>query len=59
VTGEIVTESTNYLTGVRVVSRGKGNRITPSRKIVSKEKIYIEDADSEQLEGKAVERLGM
>jgi len=58
-TGETVTESTNYLTGVRVVSRGKGNRVTPSRKIVSKEKIYIEDADSEQLEGKAVERLGL
>jgi hypothetical protein len=58
-TGELVTESTNYLTGVRVVTRGKGNRITPSRKSVPKEKIYIEDADSEQLEGKAVERLGI
>jgi hypothetical protein len=58
-TAETVTESTNYLTGVRVVSRVKGNRVSPSRKIVSKEKIYIEDADSEQLEGKAVERLGI
>jgi hypothetical protein len=58
-TGEVITESTNYLTGVRVGSRSKGNRTTPWRKSVPKQKIYIEDADNEQLEGKAVERLGM
>jgi hypothetical protein len=58
-TGELITESTNYLTGVRVGSRSKGNRTTPWRKSVPKQKIYIEDADNEQLEGKAAERLGM
>jgi hypothetical protein len=58
-TGGTISESTNYLTGVRVVSRGKGNRVIPSRKTVPKEKVFIEEADNEQLEGKAVERLGM
>jgi hypothetical protein len=56
-TGGMVSESTNYLTGVRVTTRGKGNRNSTSRKQMSKEKLYIEQVDSERLEAAAVERL--
>lgn len=52
-----VTESTNYLTGIRITTRGKGNRDTKIRTVITKKTIYIEDMAAEDLEGAALKRL--
>lgn len=57
-TTDVITESTNYLTGVRETFRGKGRRDLKSRKIVPKQKIYIEDVDNEKFEEEVATRLG-
>lgn len=56
-TGEDVSESTNYLTGVRVTKRGKGKKNTTSRTTVSKDKVDLEQVDNEKFESEAGERL--
>jgi hypothetical protein len=58
-TAEAVTESTNYLTGVRVTYRGKRKSNQTPRKIGSAKKIYIEQVDNEAFEEAAAKRLGM
>lgn len=58
-TTEVVTESTNYLTGVRVTRRMKGRSNKSSRKNISTKKIYIEQVDNEKFEEAAAKRLGM
>ena len=52
-----VTESTNYLTGIRITTRGKGNRDTKMRTVVAKKTIYLDDASAGDLEGAALKRL--
>jgi hypothetical protein len=56
-TGMNVTESTNYLTGLRVVTRGNGEKDRTSRTQVRREKIYLEQVDGGKFEGDAYERL--
>ncbi len=56
-TGEEVSESTNYLTGVRITARRKGKTDKTSRESVSKEKTPIEQVDSEEYDAAAVKRL--
>ena len=56
-TAKVVSESTNYLTGVRVVSRDQGNREVKTRTVIAKKKISIEDVDSEKYEQAATKRL--
>ena len=56
-TGMVVTESTNYLTWVRIVTRGKGKKDTTSRTQIPKNKIYLEQVDNEEFETAALERL--
>ena len=56
-TATTVTESTNYLTGLRVTTRGNGDRDKTSRTQVRREKIYIEQVDGGKFEGDALERL--
>jgi hypothetical protein len=56
-TGEEISESTNHLTGVRIVTRKKGKSNKTSQQSVPKEKVYIEQVDSEQYDAAAVERL--
>jgi hypothetical protein len=59
-TADVVTESTNYLTGMRVTYRGKGKSDkSSSRKIGAGKKIYIEQVDTEAFEEEASKRLGM
>jgi hypothetical protein len=58
-TAGAMTESTNYLTGVRETFRGKGKKDTKSRTIVPKQKIYIEQVDSEKFEEDVSKRLGI
>jgi hypothetical protein len=52
-----VTESTNYLTGIRITTRGKGNRDTKTRTVVPKKTVYLDDVSSEEFEGAAYKRL--
>ena len=56
-TATAVTESTNYLTGIRITTRGKGNRDTKTRTVIPRKIIYLEDASNEDLEGGAYKRL--
>ena len=58
-TANTVTESINYLTGARVVQRGKGNRDTTSRTTVPKKKIFLENVDAYKFEEAADKRLGL
>ncbi len=58
-TANVMSESTNYLTGVRVTTRGKGNRDVKTRTLIPKKKISIEDVDYEKFEDGATKRLGL
>jgi len=51
------TESTNYLTGVRKVSREKGKRTVSSSTQIPKKKIFLDDVDYEKFEQDAEKRL--
>lgn len=56
-TGITVTESTNYLTGLRITTRGNGERDKTSRTQVRREKIYLEQVDGGKFEEDAYVRL--
>jgi hypothetical protein len=56
-TGRVVSESTNYLTGTRVVSRSKGKRDVNTRTVIPKKLIFIEQVASDKFEEDAVMRL--
>lgn len=58
-TAGAMTESTNYLTGVRETFRGKGRKDTKSRTTISRQKIYLENVDSEKFEEEVSKRLGV
>lgn len=58
-TGSWVNESTNYSTGVRITRSGKGKRSSAKRAVIKPSKIYIEDADQDELEGEALQRNGL
>ncbi|MDT5122054.1 MAG: hypothetical protein QOC96_1536 [Acidobacteriota bacterium] len=58
-TAGVMAESNNYLTGVRETFRGKGKKDTKSRSNISRQKIYLEDVDSEKFEEDASKRLGV
>ena len=55
-TGNAVSESNNYLTGVRETLRGKGVRDVTRRTAFPKKKISIEDVDYEKFEEEASKR---
>ncbi len=54
-TGKDVAESTNYLTGVRKVTRGKASTSSTT----PRKKIFIEDVDYEKFEEDAEKRLNL
>jgi hypothetical protein len=58
-TGGTIIESTNYLTGARIVTREKENKKTSTRSQVSKGKIFLDDLDWEKFEEEADKRLGL
>jgi len=58
-TANVISESTNYSTGVRITTRGKGNRDIKKRTIVPKKKIALDDIDADKMEGDALKRLGL
>jgi hypothetical protein len=56
-TGGVVSESTNYLSGSRVVSRSRGKKAVNTKSVIPRKKIYIEQVDSDKFEEDAVLRL--
>jgi hypothetical protein len=57
-TATTVSESTNYLTGVRITSRDKGNGESKKRSVIAVKKISLDSADYEKFEEEADKRLG-
>lgn len=58
-TAQVVSESTNYLTGVRKTTRSKGEKDVSTTKRIQKQTIFLDDASSEKLEAEASKRLGL
>lgn len=56
-TAQVVTESSNYLTGVRVVTRSKGDRDVMTKSAFPRKKVYLEDVSAEDFEFAAFQRL--
>lgn len=56
-TANTVTESTNYLAGLRITTRSRNGRDTTSRAQVPRTKVYIEQVDGGKFESDAYERL--
>jgi hypothetical protein len=56
-TAQVVSESSNYLTNSRVVTRSKGDRDVKTKSGLSKHKFYLEDVSSEEFEIAAYKRL--
>jgi hypothetical protein len=59
VTGEKISESTNFLTQTRIATRAKNKKSATSKTGVPKQKISLEQADSERLEAEIAARFGM
>lgn len=57
--GSVSTESTNYLTGKRVTTKGKGKRTTTKTTVVAKDRAAIEAVDYSKYEEEAMKRLGL
>lgn len=57
--GSVTTESTNYLTGKRITTTGKGKKTTIKNSVVAKDKMSIGSIDTEEFESKATTRLGL
>ena len=58
-TAQVISESTNYLTGMRTVFRSKGNRDVKSSSKIPVKKTSIEQVDSDKFEEAAAKRLGL
>lgn len=57
--GSVASESTNYVTGLRVTRTGKGKRITTKRTTIKPTPIYLDTIEGDAVEYAALERLGM
>jgi hypothetical protein len=58
-TASVVSESNNYLTNSRVITRSKGDRDVKTRSVLPRKKFYLEDVSSEEFEIAAYKRLGL
>lgn len=58
-TAQDISESTNYLTGVRSVARNNGKRTLNSSTRIPRNKIFIDQIDSEKFDADATKRLGL
>src|SRR5262249_37828272 len=56
-TAQVVSESTNYLTGAREETRGKGEKDVTTRSTIPKRKIYLDDISADDMESAAYKRL--
>ena len=57
--GSVTSESTNFLTGKRITTTGKGKRTTTKNSVVAKDRHAIESVDTEEWESQATTRLGL
>ena len=57
--GSVATESTNYLTGTRITTTGKGKRTTTKTTKVAKDRLSIEEVDKDKFDEDANKRLGL
>ena len=57
--GSVTTESTNYLTGKRITTTGKGKKTATKNSVVAKDRHAIESVDTEEWESQATTRLGL
>jgi hypothetical protein len=57
--GEVSSESTNYLTGKRITTTGKGKKTTTKTSVVEKMRYSIEEVDADQFDADATKRLGL
>ena len=57
--GGTAKESTNYVTGIRVTTSGKGKRLATKRTTIKVTPIYLDDIVGDDIEYAAVERLGL
>ena len=55
----VVSESNNYVTRSRVITRSKGDRDVKTKSVLSKKKFYLEDVSHEEFEVAAYKRLGL
>jgi hypothetical protein len=58
-TGDVWNDSTNYSTNTRITTIGKGKRTTKKRSVIKPVKVFIEDADGDEIEGQVLHRLGL
>jgi hypothetical protein len=58
-TAQVVSESSNYLTGVRKVARDTGEKTLHSSTRIPRTKIFLEQVDSEKFEAAVAKRLGL
>ena len=58
-TGEIWSESTNYLTGKRITTTGKSKRTTTKTTVVKKMRYSMEEVDADKFDEEATNRLGL
>jgi len=58
-TGQVDTESTNYITGDRVTTHGKGKTDKTTKAQVKPAKTYLDDVDHEKFADDAGKRLGV
>ena len=56
-TASVVSESSNYLTNSRVITRSKGDRDIKTKSGMSRHKFYLEDVSHEEFEAAAYKRL--
>lgn len=57
--GEVSSESTNYLTGKRITTTGKGKKTTSKTTVVKKMRYSIEEVDADKFDEEATNRLGL
>src|SRR5262249_12244483 len=56
-TAQVVSESINYLTGVREEMRSKGEKDVKARSTIPRRKIYLDDISADEMESAAYKRL--
>lgn len=57
--GEVSYESTNYLTGKRITTTGKGKKTTSKTTVVKKMRYSLEEVDADKFDEEATNRLGL
>lgn len=59
VNGDVSSETTNYLTGKRITTTGKGKKTTSKTTVVQKMRYSLEEVDAEKFDEESTKRLGI